>query len=123
MSNCVPNLRVFGKSRILAGHVQVQCATARGAKTMAAEKGQISRKGLQVKVHEGRIMATTRGLARDVEVSHATIQHIHDSYAQEGKATFEVVDDLGNGQQITSWVLLSKARPGHLAYLLEQLRR
>lgn len=118
------SLEGFAKNGILAGQVQVQWLKAEGGKkgTMAAEKGSVSRKGLQLKLCEGRVVAVTRGFARDVELSSSTVVCVHEKFASEGKATFEVEEDL-DGQPISCHVLLSKSRPEHLARLMLNLRK
>merc|ERR1712216_422841 len=114
-------LEGFAKNGILAGVVQVQWLQAGGTRRMAAEKGHISRKGLDIMLRKGKVVAVTRGLARDVELSPVSVVRIHDAYASEGRATFEVEEDL-DGQRISGHVLLSKARPDHLLRLLQHLR-
>ena len=47
------SLEGFAKSGILAGQVQVQWLVTNGASKMAAEKGHISSKGLQLKLRDG----------------------------------------------------------------------
>lgn len=106
----------------LSGHVQVQWYTKSRARQMTAEKGAVSRKGLQLRLVDGRLVASTRGLARDIELSAATVTEIHSKYASEGKATLVVEEDLGGDSKNASYVLLSKMDPGRLLHFLEHLR-
>jgi len=108
------------------GNVQVQWAQQAGFRKMAAEageKGRVSKKGLLVRLADGRLTATTRGLARDVEICPEMILSIHDSFAAQGKATLVVEESVTSKQKLTSHVLLSKADPVQLAGLLDCLRR
>lgn len=119
-----PVIEGLPKTGVLAAHVRVECQSNKGVLQMAADRGRLSKKGLQLSYDnddDDTMLATTRGFARDVQIRRDLIRRVHDKFLTEGKLTIVVEDDVGGDAPIDTAILISNAKPDMLRRFLQKL--